>query len=56
MTLPKKPLDLGPGLNLSDERVDQEAEVTAIDVASAQALWIRHAPKALRDLLDARRD
>jgi hypothetical protein len=53
---PKRPADLGPALDLTDEQIDRAAEATAVDVAAARSLWIRAAPKPLRDLLDARRD
>lgn len=56
MTSPKKPAEVGKPLDLTDTDLDQAAEVMPVDVAAAKALWIHAAPKALRDLLDARRD
>lgn len=55
-TSPKRPPDVGPALDLTNEQIDQASEVTTVDVEAGKALWIHAAPKALRDLLDAQRD
>lgn len=44
--------DLGPALDLDEAQIDHAAEVTAVEVAVAMALWRQTAPKWLKDLLD----
>jgi hypothetical protein len=44
---------LGPALNLDDAVLDDAAQVTPVDVATAKAVWRTAAPAKLRDLLDA---
>lgn len=53
MTIPRKPVEVGLPLDLTEAELDQAAEVTPVDVASAKGLWVHAAPKALRDLLNA---
>lgn len=51
---PQRPTEsLGPPLVLTLEQIDQTAEVTPVDVASARGLWGQHAPAPLAGLLDA---
>jgi hypothetical protein len=45
---------LGAPLDLSDEALDQAAQVTPLDIAAAAALWRQHAPSKLAGLLDAK--
>jgi hypothetical protein len=54
MTQPRPPKPKGEPLDMSDEALDQAAQVTPLDVAAAQALWRQHAPPKLADLLDAK--
>jgi hypothetical protein len=51
-----KPKLKGEPLDLDDAAIDQAAQVTPLDVATAQALWRHSAPPKLTDLLDAKPD
>lgn len=55
MTPPVQPKLQGAPLDLTDEALDQAAQVTPVDVALAKAVWAHHALKGLADLLDASR-
>jgi hypothetical protein len=44
---------LGKPLPLTDEQLDQAAEVTDDDIQRARALWRQTAPREFRTLLDA---
>ena len=48
MTVP-----LGKPLQLTDEQLDQAAEVTQDDIQRARALWKQAAPKEFKTLLEA---
>lgn len=52
MIIPKK-VPLGKPLDLTDEQLDQLAEVTPADIEKAKVFWRTHAPEKFRDLLDA---
>lgn len=45
---------MGAGLNLTDEMLDEAANVTQADIESAGAYWDRNAPAEARGLLDAK--
>ncbi|MGH9426028.1 MAG: hypothetical protein ACRD2L_06975 [Terriglobia bacterium] len=49
----KKRIALGKPLQLTDEQLDQLAEVTPGDIEKAKAFWRSHAPAEFADLLDA---
>lgn len=49
---PKK-VPLGKPLELTDEQLDQLAEVTPTDIEKAKVFWRTHAPKEFKTLLDA---
>jgi hypothetical protein len=57
LALPRKPkpvqIDLTHGPDLSDEALDQLADVTPSDVIAATAMWDSKVPKPLKGLLDA---
>lgn len=50
---PKKRVPLGKPLQLTDEQLDQLAEVTPGDIEKAKAFWRAHAPAEFERLLDA---
>jgi hypothetical protein len=49
---PKK-IPLGKPLELTDEQLDQLAEVTPTDIEKAKLFWRAHAPDEFKTLLDA---
>jgi uncharacterized protein YdaT len=51
--MPDKKIPLGKPLELTDEQLDQLAQVTPIDIEKAKAFWRAHAPEEFKDLLDA---
>ena len=54
MTLPpSKKIPLGKPLELTDEQLDQLAEVTPADIEKTKVFWRTHAPEKFKDLLDA---
>lgn len=48
-----KKTQLGKPLALSDEHLDQLAEVTPADIEKAKVFWRTHAPEEFKTLLDA---
>ena len=48
-----KKIPLGKPLELTDEQLDQLAQVTPTDIEKAKVFWRAHAPEELQDLLDA---
>lgn len=50
---PIKKVPLGKPLPLTDEWLDELAQVTPADILKAQAFWRAHAPEEFKDLLDA---
>lgn len=50
---PKKRVPLGKPLQLTDEQLDQLAEVTPGDIEIAKAFWRNNAPAEFDSLLDA---
>jgi hypothetical protein len=48
-----KIVPLGKPLELSDEQLDQLAEVTPTDIEKAKVFWRTHAPEEFKTLLDA---
>lgn len=54
MTIPPtKKIPLGQPLDLSDEQLDQLAQVTPADIERAKVFWRAHAPAEFKTLLDA---
>jgi hypothetical protein len=49
---PRK-IPLGKPLELTDEQLEELAQVSPADIEKAKALWRAHAPEEFRDLLDA---
>lgn len=49
----KKRVPLGRPLQLTDEQLDQLAEVTPGDIEKAKAFWRANAPAEFETLLDA---
>lgn len=52
MAEPKK-IPIGKPLDLTDEQLDELAEVTPADIVRAKVFWRTHAPEEFEDLLDA---
>ena len=52
MAIPKK-VPLGKPLDLTDEQLDQLAEVTPTDIEKAKVSWRINAPEEFKTLLDA---
>lgn len=48
-----KPVPLGKPLELTDEQLDQLAEVTPADIEKAKIFWRAKAPEEFKTLLDA---
>jgi hypothetical protein len=48
-----KKVKLGSPLPLSDEELEQLAQITDDDIEAAKNLWRKNAPDEFRDLLDA---
>lgn len=48
-----KKIPLGKPLKLTDEQLDQLAEVTPTDIEKAKVFWRTHAPEEFKTLLDA---
>jgi hypothetical protein len=48
-----KAIPLGPPLDLTDEQLDQLAEVMPADIERAKVFWRANAPEEFKDLLDA---
>lgn len=49
----KQRVPLGKPLDLTDEQLDELAQITPTDIEKAKALWRAHAPEEFQDLLDA---
>lgn len=50
----KKRVPLGKPLQLTDQQLEELANVTPADIAKAQALWRNSVPKKFKTLLDAK--
>jgi hypothetical protein len=48
-----KRIHLGKPIQLTDEQLDQAAQVTGVDIAKSREFWRNTAPKKWKTLLDA---
>ena len=53
MPTPEKKIPLGKPLQLTDEQLEELAQIMPADIEKARAFWRAHAPEGFEDLLDA---